>query len=37
MTLLDIIISKEERGLLIIVGLLLVFALIDWLERGNRK
>jgi hypothetical protein len=36
MTLLQIILSKEERGLLIIVGLLLVFALIDWLERKDK-
>jgi len=27
------IITKEDRGLLIVVGLLLVFAFIDWLER----
>jgi hypothetical protein len=30
------ILTKEERGLLLIVGLLLVFALIYWLERDRK-
>jgi hypothetical protein len=34
---LQIILTTEERGLLIVVGLMLVFAIIDWFERGNRK
>lgn len=37
MTVLHIILTDRERGLVIFMGLLLVFALIDWLERGNRK
>lgn len=33
MTLLFIELTKQERGLVLIVGLLLVFAIIDRLER----
>jgi hypothetical protein len=31
------IITKEERGLLLVIALLLVFALIDWLEQRSTK
>lgn len=37
MILLEIILSKQELGLLIVVGLLLIYALISSLERRNRK
>lgn len=33
MKILDIVLTHKEKGLILIVGLLLVFAIIDWLER----
>lgn len=36
MTLLKIILSNEERGIMIIVGLLLIYVILDWRERRRK-
>jgi hypothetical protein len=37
MTLLKIVLDQHDRGMLLIIGLLLVFALITWLEGRRNK
>lgn len=37
MTLLGIALDQHDRGILWIIGLLLLFALITWLEARRRK
>ncbi len=37
MTILDIIITREDRGILIVVGFLVLFALVDLWERRRQR